>query len=577
MLANEHRDEQGEITLARMQVLDCHSKIRVFEPLEEYRRACPHVLVVCSGEHSHPIPVPNKTPSSIRSEIFRLLQLLDYDLPDLTPRRFLRHPTTLAYLRQQLPDIANPMLMDLHPSLANRDHIRAYIKQVQETLYPGGTGWDGEGLLAEKEKQDSDILQYIRLAEEFNLPESDTDGDDDPSAIDSCSPFRMVICMFPEASRRLAKAQYLQCDIGFKRIVGFQEFELGGMDEESHTTIVYCRIYLNRQTASAHQLLFQKIDDIVKIDTGSSLCILQVTADQHGGQAKGLGLYLKALARELPASRYDVHEPQRPLSSLDEYDHLRRIFRLCAVHVQRNIQQAGVTDDVKEKMRSLICTYHYTWEDTLEYIRVKGGKAGSDVNREGVACTLVGGMKKGLHYDTLKLRTLNVFTESGVRTSYDRGSVSDAASRTLKRMANKRHNNLVSQDKAIEKRNKRLRTAHLTKARAEIRLSQVATSSTITDCLCCQRAIMYQYDRCEVQRIQEIQAQVFSIALRRAHQDIIVLSNSLRTAGADLIARADHIERTFLEGLRGTMAAYAYAADVDLVEEVVDLETGHPH
>ncbi|KAF4593638.1 hypothetical protein EYR40_008426 [Pleurotus pulmonarius] len=478
MLANEHRDEQGEITLARMQVLDCHSKIRVFEPLEEYRRACPHVLVVCSGEHSHPIPVPNKTPSSIRSEIFRLLQLLDYDLPDLTPRRFLRHPTTLAYLRQQLPDIANPMLMDLHPSLANRDHIRAYIKQVQETLYPGGTGWDGEGLLAEKEKQDRDILQYIRLAEEFNLPESDTDGDDDTSAIDSCSPFRMVICMFPEASRRLARAQYLQCDIGFKRIVGFQEFELGGMDEESHTTIVYCRIYLNRQTASAHQLLFQKIDDIVKIDTGSSLCILQVTADQHGGQAKGLGLYLKALARELPASRYDVHEPQRPLSSLDEYDHLRRIFRLCAVHVQRNIQQAGVTDDVKEKMRSLICTYHYTWEDTLEYIRVKGGKAGSDVNREGVACTLVGGMKKGLHYDTLKLRTLNVFTESGVRTSYDRGSVSDAASRTLKRMANKRHNNLVSQDKAIEKRNKRLRTAHLTKARAEIRLSQVATSST---------------------------------------------------------------------------------------------------
>ncbi len=125
---------------------------------------------------------------------------------------------------------------------------------------------------------------------------------------------------------------------------------------------------------------------------------------------------------------------------------------------------------MKEKMRSLICTYHYTWEDTLEYIRVKGGKAGSgmsliftyyirsnslpsdidwvqdkvrskfafpgicwsksyiplpvwrvgasnsniieglhaDVNREGVACTLVGGMKKGLHYDTMKLRTLNV-------------------------------------------------------------------------------------------------------------------------------------------------------------------------
>ncbi len=88
---------------------------------------------------------------------------------------------------------------------------------------------------------------------------------------------------------------------------------------------------------------------------------------------------------------------------------------------------------------------------------------------------------------------------------------------------------------------------------------------------------MYQYDRREVQRIQELQAQVFSIALQRAHQEILVLSNSLRTAGANLIARADHIERTFLEDIRGRMAAYAYAADVDLVEEAVELETGLPH
>lgn len=47
------------------------------------------------------------------------------------------------------------------------------------------------------------------------------------------TPFRMVVCMFPEASFRLRSCQYLQCDIGFKRVAGFKEFELGGRDPET--------------------------------------------------------------------------------------------------------------------------------------------------------------------------------------------------------------------------------------------------------------------------------------------------------------------------------------------------------
>ena len=35
--------------------------------------------------------------------------------------------------------------------------------------------------------------------------------------------------------------------------------------------MTYCRVYLNHQTAAAHQLAFQQIEAIVEQDTGESL------------------------------------------------------------------------------------------------------------------------------------------------------------------------------------------------------------------------------------------------------------------------------------------------------------------
>lgn len=45
----------------------------------------------------------------------------------------------------------------------------------------------------------------------------------------------------------------------------------------------------------------------------------------------GLGLYLQGVAAKLPP-QLDLHEPHRNIQDLDEYDHLRRILRLCTVH-----------------------------------------------------------------------------------------------------------------------------------------------------------------------------------------------------------------------------------------------------
>ncbi|KII83539.1 hypothetical protein PLICRDRAFT_32876 [Plicaturopsis crispa FD-325 SS-3] len=105
----DHRDTQGRPCIAAMQHLQCTSKIRVYTPLEEFRAQCPHILVVCHGAHHHPIPLPAKTPPHIRAEIIGLLTSLEHDLPNMTPRNFIRHPTTKAYLKRRLPEIRSPM------------------------------------------------------------------------------------------------------------------------------------------------------------------------------------------------------------------------------------------------------------------------------------------------------------------------------------------------------------------------------------------------------------------------------------------------------------------------------------
>lgn len=171
--------------------------------------------------------------------------------------------------------------------------------------------------------------------------------------------------------------------------------------------LTYCRIFLTRQTAAAHELVFHEINRIVESDTGSPLKwrhlhgtdlndltgILQWTGDQHGGQAKGmcplraldsevklllspgLGLHLRQLAQQMP-NRFDLHEPHRPLSTLTEYDHLRRVYRLCAVHIFRNIKTSPVNDSVKNMMQSLVCIEHSDFQGTVQEIQTSGGKGG---------------------------------------------------------------------------------------------------------------------------------------------------------------------------------------------------------
>ncbi|KAJ7210349.1 hypothetical protein GGX14DRAFT_363314, partial [Mycena pura] len=521
----EHRDVSGNLDNPALIRQSCDCKFLVYEPYPEYAQQCPWVLMVCRGVHSHPIPLPTKTPPRVRDVVFTLLERLDYDLADLTPRRFLRHPSTTSYLRELLPHDEAPTLLDLHPSLGNRDHIRSYIVQVQRTLFPDGTGWDG--LLHLKHQQDEELLPedaYIRVVEEYPALGLDMDEDDEQ---DCNIPFRIAICMFRACSDLLLKAKYVQSDISHQRMVGFKEFELGGLQTTSRISIPYCRIYVNRQTAAAHQIIFQKISDLVLHDTGTELRwrhihatdvhqevgILHFAMDQHGGQAKGLGLYLHAYAQRYPG-KMDLHE-DRLLTSLDEYDHLARVARLCTAHIYRNIGKADVSEGVRNLMRSLVCMEHSKWDEMIERIIAEGGRAGAnwvadkirskfafaamcweksfipraiwqvgdntsniieslhaDANREGVSCSLVGGVKKGRHFDTLKIKTLWNLGSVGIRPGYARGHVSETTKKSLKRKATAQHRVLEKEDARIENQNKRLKAAYDSRNAAERRLSE---------------------------------------------------------------------------------------------------------
>ncbi|KIK75466.1 hypothetical protein PAXRUDRAFT_36981 [Paxillus rubicundulus Ve08.2h10] len=378
----DHCDENRRPQLGSMVSITCCSLFWTYQPLQEYQQACPKVLVVCSGVHTHPIPLPTKTPLVVRSQILSLLHEMDYNLPDMTPRRFLRHTSIKSYLQTRFPPTVNPALSDLHISLANR---LLNIKEIQDRTLPNHHHYIWLAV---------EVLQ----AELLGNCELDNEGDHD----DTSTPLHVS-------------------DIAFKWVAGFQEFKLGGNDPKSNLTLTYCRIFVTHQSAAAHQFIFHALEQIVELDTGSKLMwqhlhatnlndlmgILQWMGDQHRGQAKGLGLHLQWLAQQIP-DHFDLHQPDCLLSTLDEYDHLRRVFQLCSIHIYQNIKTSHVEESVKNMMWSLVCMEHPDFTGTMEKIEQDGGKPGADTTRQ-----------RKLTAQDAKLKILNVRLEKA-KTSLDR-------------------------------------------------------------------------------------------------------------------------------------------------------------
>ncbi|KAL0567432.1 hypothetical protein V5O48_014558 [Marasmius crinis-equi] len=375
---NHHRNAQGDLLMAELQHLPCKSKFITYQPHKEYRQSCCKILIVCKGPHTHPIPIPSKTPTSIREDLHRFFLNMK-DLANLTTRRLLRNEAARMYLETKLPHIAKPTFLDLHPSLNNRGHIQCMINYAQSKRYPNGTGWEGVLQMFWDTQMRPSEERYLRYAGEHSL------GDDDSE------PFRLVICMRHSAMHRLVGyARHIQSDISFKRVVGWLEFELGGFDRSLKSSVCYVRVFLNRQSAEAHRIMLLKVHQIIQEETGKELKfrhlhsghkdetafegILSWTVDQHGGQAKGIGEYLAAIS---PLGKFDLYE-RRLLSSLNPYEHLQRIIRICIAHFFRNIQETHCDKGIQTAMRSLVCVRHQDWDGTVGYIESHGNKKAKD-------------------------------------------------------------------------------------------------------------------------------------------------------------------------------------------------------
>ncbi|KAK0238774.1 hypothetical protein EDD85DRAFT_769017, partial [Armillaria nabsnona] len=350
-------------------------------------------------------------------------------------------------------------LSDVHVSLANQGHLHMYIQQARKAMFPEGTGWAGSFSILELDA--SNFALHIE--------------DDADVSLDGSPLLKIIVCMSQEGSQRLLKAQYLQSNISFKQVVGYREFALACLDRDSNTSVVFCCVFLNRETAVAHQHVFSEVEKLVKQDTGQSLHwhhlhasmiddydngILQWTADAHKGQAKGLGLHLQTLAQRTP-DIYDLHEPDRLLCDLTPYDYLHCVFQLCKVHFLKvsemlckvsyalNIQ-TGIRHSILFALRAgtlaIVCSSFSTYiktEQAPEWVKNKidshfmleamcwelnfipldiwmSGKANNNlvesthfnINLEGKSYTLVGGIETGQRFDSTKMATLRVCIKS---------------------------------------------------------------------------------------------------------------------------------------------------------------------
>ncbi|KIJ47690.1 hypothetical protein M422DRAFT_248695 [Sphaerobolus stellatus SS14] len=292
---------------------------------------------------------------------------------------------------------------------------------------------------------------YVRFIGTFSKVDGSFLGEDTQ---EEC--IRLIICMFPESSRRLIQNHYLQSDIAFSRLTNYEEFELGGWDDETRVSVCYCRIFLNCQSAIAHFLVFWNIHRIVMNDTGQGLQwrhlhsetldkpvgIFSFSVDQHLGQAQGLGLYLQELARspELRLKR-DLHEPHRFLPDLSEYEHLRRFIRLCINHMKRNIREGNTFEEQDQGgkpaidwvQNKIVCKFAWPgicWK--FSFIPLDIWQVGdrhtnlietlhADVNREGKFCTALSALIRSLRFDKQKLKAMTNHEKAGIRVSYKTG------------------------------------------------------------------------------------------------------------------------------------------------------------
>ncbi|KAJ7847951.1 hypothetical protein B0H14DRAFT_2583335 [Mycena olivaceomarginata] len=322
----DHR-EDDQLVRKELCHLECHVKFQIWYPVEEERVNCPYALVTSVASIYIQSPF----------------------------RRRLLMASIKAFLYSRFPDIQNPTLSHLH-----RNHLSAYISQVKKDHFPHGTDWKGVAHL--KRLQDEHLPKeehYIRVMLELDDNTLPVHEEDDPPVIGETTT-RIIICMTPDASHRLKTAGYLQRDIGFRRIVGFHEFEIASMDRDA--------------IPASYSAGFEQQLHGYGFSTGEATNI--VARPKVSVSILLVSQLLSLLIRWTSMSLVAL------CAALGPMEHLCRVFRLCKVHNYRNIEACAVSSGIKTMMRSLACIRHPRWDETIAKIIEHGGKPALDWVRD---------------------------------------------------------------------------------------------------------------------------------------------------------------------------------------------------
>ncbi|KAG1746028.1 uncharacterized protein EDB91DRAFT_1080250 [Suillus paluster] len=352
----------------------------------------------------------------------------------------------------------SPCLSDIHPLLANLDHVRRLINVFHFEKYPLGTGFEGARLLVDEENKQSREQRYVRCAETYTLTAK--------------TEFHLVICMTSNMSHRLLGAKRISIDTSFKCLHDWQEFEIEAWDSEHMRSVMGARAFTTSQSAQAHLILFRRIFEIAEEDTGLSVSFQHihgtgyesVVADGHMGQGLGeLSVSGCSASNSVRIITRSVFTKNNVCSSdLDPYAHLRRFYRVCVTHFKRNVQalRTYVSSEVYSAMLSLASSEpHPDINKTLATIRGGGRKAQAwlkdkletnkfvlaaiyrpaslipkviwracpsttngneqahhSANRDGVNLTLLGGIMRGRDFDERAAQSMEVHTSLGINT-----------------------------------------------------------------------------------------------------------------------------------------------------------------
>ncbi|KIJ53896.1 hypothetical protein M422DRAFT_242163 [Sphaerobolus stellatus SS14] len=485
---NFHRDSNGVLSRGRL-LYTTNCKVHMEFYLPNDLQSCPYVAAVSHGPHSHENPRPSKTPGTIQKIFLLLLGTLGWGLADATPCKILLDTTFMTGLRKVLnwQGSTNPVLSDFHPSLGNLDHCKRLINGLRSKTYPYGTGFNAALQLLEEHRKLPVDQTYVRVVEKHEIGQGT---------------FHIIICMFKTMSKLLSEMKRLTIDTSFKRIHGWQEFEIESWFPQYSRSIVVARAYITSQSADAHLILFRRIFDVMKEDTGCAVRfrhihsegIETVTADQHRGQALGLGKFCQEICRNLDGSC--LYDPKLPLCKLTPPQHLSCFLRICFQHISAKVHglSSHVQPNVVAAMMSLASAHELEdFDGTLAIIR-RGGKKAADwlkdklaadgfalagmyrpkskipldiwqaapnttngneqahrnINRRGTKQSLFAGLVHGLHHDTAAMVGVQVLVTHDIQPRDQAPSYYQRSSRSIVKSVTVQKRTLEANDKKLQ-------------------------------------------------------------------------------------------------------------------------------